>query len=168
MKVTIIAVGRRPPKWAEAGFEQYAKRLPAHLRPSTVMVDGRSRSRGNRSRDVARQADDDGEKMLQAAGNGYLIALDRSGRSVTTDNVATALSRWQMEGRDVAFLIGGAEGLAPAVIDRADQVWSLSKMVFAHQLVRLVLVEQLYRGWSINEGTPYHRGEPIKAVRRSR
>lgn len=126
------------------------------------------RSRGNKRQQVERQAEEEGEKLLQAAGEAYLVVLDRGGRSIATEDVATALSQWQMEGRDIAFLIGGAEGLAPAVIDRADQVWSLSNMVFAHQLVRLLLVEQLYRGWSINEGSPYHRGDAVKAVRRTR
>lgn len=166
MKVSIIAVGRRPPRWAESGFEEYAKRLPPHLSPKSILID--SRSRGAKRQQVARQANDEGEKMLQAAGDAYLIALDRGGRDIATEDVASALSKWQMDGRDIAFLIGGAEGLAPALIERADQVWSLSKMVFAHQLVRLLLVEQLYRGWSINEGSPYHRGEAVKAVRRSR
>lgn len=163
MKISIVAVGRRPPAWAQAGFEEYAKRLPPHLRPDAVMVENRSRSSRNRPEDIARAAVKDGESLLQAAGKAFVIALDRPGRHISTEQFADSLSQWQMLGRDVAFLIGGADGLSPAVIERADQVWSLSNMVFAHHLARLVLVEQLYRAWSITQGSPYHRGEAVKA-----
>lgn len=163
MKISIIATGHRPPAWADAGFEEYAKRLPPHLRPNSVLVDAASRRRKSGDKEIARQAALEGEHLLRAAGAAKTIALDRGGRAVTTDDFAKALADWQMEGRDIAFLIGGADGLAPTVLEQSDLVWSLSNLVFAHHLVRVLLAEQLYRAWSISQGSPYHRGEAVAA-----
>jgi len=164
----MIAIGHRPPDWVESGIEEYARRMPAHLKPASIVIDAAGRSRKSRAGQLARLAAAEGDGLLRAAGAARTVALDRGGRAITTDDFARALTDWQMDGRDVAFLIGGADGLAPTVLEQADLVWSLSNLVFAHHLVRVVLAEQLYRAWSITQGSPYHRGEPVAASGRSK
>jgi 23S rRNA (pseudouridine1915-N3)-methyltransferase len=110
--------------------------------------------------DLARINREEGERLLAAIPAGArVIALERNGRSKSTENLATALDGWMLEGRDAAFLIGGPEGLSQACQQRADEIWSLSGMTMAHPVVRVVLAEQLYRAWSIHAGLPYHRGD---------
>ena len=96
--------------------------------------------------------------MLARIGSGHwVIALDVKGRSWSTPKLAQQLAAWQMDGRDVDLLVGGPDGLGEACRKRADQSWSLSALTLPHPLVRVLLVEQLYRAWSINQGHPYHR-----------
>jgi 23S rRNA (pseudouridine1915-N3)-methyltransferase len=86
-----------------------------------------------------------------------VIALDGRGRAWSTEELADTLASWLADGRDLALLVGGPEGLAEACIERADGIWSLSPLTFPHPLVRVILAEQLYRAWSILQGHPYHR-----------
>ena len=86
-----------------------------------------------------------------------MVALDQRGKAWSTEQLSAELRNWQMDGRDVCLLIGGPDGLGKACVDRADKRWSLSELTLPHPLVRVVLVEQLYRAWSMNQGHPYHR-----------
>ena len=96
--------------------------------------------------------------MMARIGSSHLVlALDQEGRSWTTRDLAGELATWQMEGRSVALLIGGPDGLGRDCRERADKSWSLSRLTLPHPLVRVLLAEQLYRAWSINQGHPYHR-----------
>jgi 23S rRNA (pseudouridine1915-N3)-methyltransferase len=150
VKLRIIAVGTRLPSWADEAVAEYAKRLPRHCRLEVVALPAAKRPSAD---PVAREA----QALLQAAGNDELIALDRRGQSWTSEALAARLARWKEAGRDVAFVIGGADGLDALLLRRAGAVWSLSALTLAHALARVLVAEQLYRAYSIDAGLPYHR-----------
>ncbi len=155
MRIHLIAVGRRMPDWVTAGFEEYRKRMPPECRLALVEIAAGQRGKGA---DLARLQREEGEKMLAAIPAGAeVVALDAGGKMVDTEGLSRWLDGWLAGGRDVALLVGGPEGLAPACLDRADRRWSLSPLTFPHPLVRIVVAEQLYRAMSILKGHPYHR-----------
>lgn len=159
MRLTLVAVGRRMPAWTVTGTEGYAKRLPAHWSFAIREV---AQATGG---DVATRTAREGEALLLAVdGPGsrrntpsHVVALDERGRAHTTAALAARLESWQGLGRDVTLLVGGADGLHADVLARADERWSLSPLTFPHPLVRVVVVEQLYRAHSLLVGHPYHR-----------
>jgi 23S rRNA (pseudouridine1915-N3)-methyltransferase len=154
VKVRIVAVGQRPPEWVAAGFADYARRLPRELAIDLVEIPVASR----KALPVARARREEGARMLeQTATRDWVVALDVTGTTITTEGLATKLANWQRGGRDLAFLVGGPDGLDPACIERADERLSLSALTFPHGLVRVMLVEQLYRAWTLHSGHPYHR-----------
>ncbi len=155
MRIHLIAVGKRMPDWVTAGFEEYRRRMPPECRIELVEIAAGQRGKGA---DLARLQREEGERMLAAIPKGAeVVALDARGRMVDTEDLAEWLDGWLGGGRDVAMLIGGPEGLAPACRERADRIWSLSPLTFPHPLVRIVVAEQLYRAMSILKGHPYHR-----------
>jgi len=155
MRIHLIAVGNRMPAWVEQGYNEYAKRLPSEC--SLELVEIAAGKRG-KSADVARITEKEGQQMLAAIPKGaYVLALDVTGRQWDTPQLAERLGDWLQGGRDVALLVGGPEGLAPACLERAEAKWSLSALTFPHPLVRVVLAEQLYRAWTILNNHPYHR-----------
>ncbi len=154
MRIRLLVVAGRPPAWAEAAFAEYAKRLPPALKLEAPRL---PLARGH-ARDPARAIAEEGRRLLDAVGaNEIVVALDERGEPWSTAELARQLKTWQAAGRDVAFLIGGPDGLAPACRERADSVWSLSALTLPHALVRVMLVEQIYRAVSLNAGHPYHR-----------
>ncbi len=115
--------------------------------------------RRTRNADTSRLVEREGERMLAATPrNARVIALDVRGKLWSTEQLAGELDHWGREGRDVALMAGGADGLAPACLARADLSWSLSPLTLPHALVRVVVAEQIYRAWTITRGHPYHRG----------
>ncbi|GMR05643.1 MAG: 23S rRNA (pseudouridine(1915)-N(3))-methyltransferase RlmH [Gammaproteobacteria bacterium] len=157
MQIHLIAVGRKMPHWVDQAYSEYARRMPRHCSMKLIEINAGKRSK---SADVARINREEGERLLQAIPNGSLvIAMERSGKEKNTEQLVLSMEKWLLGGQDVSLLIGGPEGLSQACIERADECWSLSKMTFAHPLVRVVLAEQLYRAWSIIANLPYHRGE---------
>ncbi len=155
MKLRILAVGTRMPAWVNDGFAEYAKRLPGEIRVELVELPLGPRGK---NRPVEQALTREGEAMARAIGEGEgVVALDTGGKSWSTEQLAGQLRGWQESGRNWNLLIGGPDGLAPQCRARADQTWSLSALTLPHPLVRLVLIEQLYRAWSINAGHPYHR-----------
>lgn len=153
MHIRLLAVGRRPPRWAAEAFDDYAKRLPR-----AFGFEGRMLSPARGRGDVERARVEEGERLLAALGSGdRVIALDEHGTAWSTRDLAHSLAEWEHGGRDVALLIGGADGLSTACLARADRQWSLSPLTLPHAMVRVVVAEQLYRAWSINAGHPYHR-----------
>lgn len=155
MQIHLIAVGTRMPRWVEEGYAEYAQRLPAQCRLRLVEVPAGRRTKGA---DLERLLRDEGERVLAAVpARSRVVALERTGRALSTRELAAALEAQLARGTDFALLVGGPEGLAPACLARADETWSLSALTFAHPVVRIVLAEQLYRAWSIIAGTPYHR-----------
>ena len=152
MRAWLIAVGERMPAWVQAGYAEYAKRLSRELPLQLVEI-------STKSRDPARLTADAGAALIAAIPKGaHVVALDGHGKSWSSEELATQLSRWRMLGKDVAFLIGGPDGLAPNVLERADQTWSLGPLTLPHPLVRILVAEQLYRAVSQLGGHPYHRG----------
>jgi 23S rRNA (pseudouridine1915-N3)-methyltransferase len=155
VKVRLVAVGTRLPKWIEQGVAEFQQRLPREWRFELVEIP--VAARGDNA-DIARLKRAEGEKMLRAVPVGAeVIAFDERGESLSTLDWAKALEGWQRHGRDVALLIGGPDGLAPDSLARAQRRWSLSKLTLPHALARVVVLEQLYRAWSVTQGHPYHR-----------
>ncbi len=108
--------------------------------------------------DISRILDKEGQQLLAAIPKGNrIVTLEVEGKPWTTPKLAQQLERWQLDGRDVALLIGGPEGLAPACIAASEQKWSLSPLTLPHPLVRIMLAEQLYRAWTILNNHPYHK-----------
>ncbi|MDR3419480.1 MAG: 23S rRNA (pseudouridine(1915)-N(3))-methyltransferase RlmH [Nevskia sp.] len=155
MRLRLIAVGTRMPAWVEAGFAEYAQRLPRELKPELVEIPLQPRGK---NADIARLREAEGERTLRAVPDGArLIAFDEHGELLDTVAWSRAIQQWQRDGRDVALLVGGPDGLAPACRQQAAACWSLSRLTFPHPLVRVLIAEQLYRAWSLSTGHPYHR-----------
>jgi 23S rRNA (pseudouridine1915-N3)-methyltransferase len=144
------------PAWVDAGYEEYAKRMPreAPLR----LVEVKAEPRTDESGSVDRITDAEARRIGGAIPKGALkVVLDERGTLLSTKDLAARFSGWQMDGRDVAFVIGGADGLAASVKHDAHVMWSLSPLTLPHGLVRVVLAEQIYRAWTILRNHPYHR-----------
>jgi 23S rRNA (pseudouridine1915-N3)-methyltransferase len=155
MQIHLIAVGERMPDWVAAGYAEYAKRMPRECR---LVLQEIPAGRRGKNADLARLTEQEGARQLAAVLPGArVVALDRGGTMLDTAALSVRLGRWLSGGSDVALLIGGPEGLAPACLARADERWSLSPLTLAHPVVRVVLAEQLYRAWSIIANKPYHR-----------
>lgn len=159
MKLRIVAVGHKPPEWVAAGFEDYARRMPREARIELVELKPAPRSRQDASPAVVdRILAAEAERILAAIPPGSVkVALDERGKAQTTAELARRLAGWMQEGRDVAFLIGSADGLDRGLKAGADLLLALSAMTLPHALVRVLLAEQLYRAVSLNQNHPYHR-----------
>lgn len=155
MKLRLLAIGTRMPDWVDAAFADYTRRLPTEY--GFALQEIAVTPRGKNA-DIARLKRDEGEKILKALPRDTrLVTLDERGAQWTTEQLATRLSAWLQDGRDVTLAIGGPDGHAPEVLARADESWGLSKLVLPHALVRVVVAEALYRAWSVNANHPYHR-----------
>ncbi len=155
MRIRLIAVGTRVPDWIRTGTEEYRRRLPAQCALELVEIAPGRRPKGA---DPARAVREEGERMLAAAGaTARIWLLDERGAAWTTRELAGRLADWMREGRDLALLVGGADGLAEACRARAEGAWSLSPLTLPHLLVRGVAAEQIYRAWTLLNGHPYHR-----------
>lgn len=156
MRAKLIAVGERMPGWVAEGFAEYVKRLSRELPLELVEVRPGTRGKG---RDDARAVASEGAALLAAARqDAYVVAMDGRGSTWSSEQLAGQLAEWRMAGRDLAFLIGGPDGHAREVLQRADQCWSLGPLTLPHMLVRLIVAEQLYRAVTILNRHPYHRG----------
>lgn len=155
MRIQIIAVGDKMPAWVEQGYQEYIRRIGPGITIELHEVAAEKRSKGSHT---ARILEKEAQKMRQAiAANRYVIALDKSGQSWSTEQLARHLSDWQLDGTNLSLLIGGPEGMTPELVAAADKRWSLSALTFPHPVVRIVLAEQLYRAWSILNNHPYHK-----------
>jgi 23S rRNA (pseudouridine1915-N3)-methyltransferase len=155
MKCRLIAAGTRLPEWVNSGFRDYQKRLrtPFVLELHEIAVATRHAGE-NPQRAIQREGSD----MLAALKqNDYVVALEIAAPSMNTEQLSAWLAERMRDGRSLALLIGGPDGLSPHCRDRADQSWSLSPLTLPHALVRIVVAEQLYRAMSLLAGHPYHR-----------
>jgi 23S rRNA (pseudouridine1915-N3)-methyltransferase len=155
MQVRLIAVGSRAPGWVRTACEDYITRLGSRLKVSVTEIGLSPRTGGaSAARAVARE----GERVLAAVRReDYLVALDERGTEFSTRELASWLEARRQEGTDLAFVIGGPDGLAREVLERSRLRWSLSRLTLPHALVRVLLAEQLYRAVSLLAGHPYHR-----------
>ena len=154
MRLLIVAVGQRVPDWAQTAWDDYAKRFPHDLKLELRAVKTEPRA----SKTVAALYAAERSRIEGALPKGCrVVALDERGSTLTTQALAGKLQQWQLEGDDVALVIGGPDGLDPAFKQAAHERIRLSDLTLPHAMVRVLLVEQLYRAWSINANHPYHR-----------
>ncbi|HZV62941.1 MAG TPA: 23S rRNA (pseudouridine(1915)-N(3))-methyltransferase RlmH [Methylophilaceae bacterium] len=154
MKLRILSVGHKMPGWVDDGCKEYLKRMPREVAVEIVEIKPDKRASGKNAEQVQEA---ESNRILEAAGRDYLIVLDEHGQEVTTLQLADRMQKWLGDGRDVALVIGGADGLHQDVKARANWLWSLSKLTLPHAMVRVLLTEQLYRAWSVLNNHPYHR-----------
>ena len=155
MRIRLISVALRMPRWVEQGYQEYAKRMPPDLPVELVEVPLATRGK---NADVSRLMRREGEQMLAAVQPGErIVTLEVTGRAWSTETLAEQLEMWRLDARNVNLMVGGPEGLADEVSARSDQRWSLSALTLPHPLVRILLAEQLYRAWTIINRHPYHK-----------
>ncbi|GAA5235828.1 23S rRNA (pseudouridine(1915)-N(3))-methyltransferase RlmH [Verticiella sediminum] len=155
MKLIIAAVGNRMPGWVAEAYAEYAKRMPADCPIELREIKPEPRTSG---RTPAQMMAAEAQRIDAALPAGALrIALDERGRDLTTMDLATHLGQWRNDGRDVAFVIGGPDGLDAGFKQRCDRLVRLSSLTLPHPMVRVLLAEQLYRAWAILHNHPYHR-----------
>lgn len=155
MRLTIIAVGTKMPQWVELGYAEYFKRIPRE-----VKVELRELPVGNRGKNysAAKVMAQEAEKIAAAIPQGdKVVALELGGKQWSTEQLADKLSQWQMSGSNFSLLIGGPDGLAAECLARCDERWCLSKLTLPHPMVRVLLIEQIYRALCILNNHPYHK-----------
>jgi len=154
MRLCVLAVGQRVPDWAQTAWDDYAKRFPFELKVELKAI--KTEPRASKSLDTLLAAE---RTRIEAAipKGCRVVALDERGTALTTLALAGKLTDWQLSGDDVALVIGGPDGLDPTLRRAAHERLRLSDLTLPHALVRVLLIEQLYRAWSINAGHPYHR-----------
>jgi 23S rRNA (pseudouridine1915-N3)-methyltransferase len=154
VRLLIVAVGQRVPDWAQAAWDDYSKRFPHDIRVELKTV--KTEPRGSRA--VATLLTAERARIETAIPRGArMVVLDERGESLTTAALAQRLLRWQELAQEVALIIGGPDGVDPGLRQMAQEQIRLSDLTLAHAFVRVLLIEQLYRAWSINAGHPYHR-----------
>jgi 23S rRNA (pseudouridine1915-N3)-methyltransferase len=142
------------PSWVEIACAEYTKRMPREATVEIIDIKPEKRAAGNSTENIQLI---EAKRILEAIGKDYCIALDERGQEVTTLQLADKFKDWQFSGRDVALIIGGADGLHVSVKQKADWLWGLSKLTLPHAMVRVLLAEQLYRAHSVISNHPYHR-----------
>ncbi len=142
------------PDWVETACAEYTKRMPREASVEIIDIKPEKRAAGNSTENIQLI---EAKRILDAIGKDYCIALDERGQEVTTLQLADKFKDWQFSGRDVALIIGGADGLHVSVKQKADWLWGLSKLTLPHAMVRVLLAEQLYRAHSVISNHPYHR-----------
>jgi 23S rRNA (pseudouridine1915-N3)-methyltransferase len=153
MRFLVVAVGHRMPPWVNAGFAEYAGRMPREARIELIAV-----KPAQRGAPLQRVLDAECKRILAALPADCIrVTLDERGARLSTMDLARRVARWREAGRDIAFIVGGADGLAESVRTSAHLTWSISPLTLPHGLARVVLAEQLYRAVSILHNHPYHR-----------
>lgn len=155
MQLIIAAVGHKMPAWIDEGFGEYAKRMPPECRIHLKEIKPVERS-GSKTAETVMALE---RAKIEAAipKGARIIALDERGKDLTTMQLSHLLSQWQQDGRDVTFVVGGADGLDAGFKASADMLVRISSLTLPHGMVRVLLAEQLYRAWSITQNHPYHR-----------
>ncbi len=154
MKLRIISVGHKMPAWVEMACADYTKRMPRELPIEIIEIKPEKRAAGNSTENIQVI---ESKRITEVVGKDFLIACDERGAEISTLQLADKLSIWQNLGRDVSIVIGGADGLDAGLKARADWLWGLSKLTLPHAFVRVLLCEQLYRAYTVNQNHPYHR-----------
>lgn len=158
MKLHILAIGTKMPSWVQTGFDDYHKRLNPMLSTTLVELPASKRHKNPSPADIIKYKESEGTSILSAQ-KGKLWVLDVKGKMLSTEKLAEKLQTAMSDGDDISLVIGGADGLSDEVLAKADFKWSLSELTLPHPLVRVVLIEQLYRAMSITHNHPYHRGD---------
>jgi 23S rRNA (pseudouridine1915-N3)-methyltransferase len=155
MHLRLLAVGDRQPRWVNSAFDEYVLRLPRTWQFHLEAIGTVRRNKGA-STVVTKNAE--GTKILAKLKPAeYAVVLDERGKQFTSQEFAGKLGEWQAYGADIAFIIGGPDGVSTEIHERANLCWSLSKLTLPHGMVRVMFAEQIYRAWSLSTGHPYHR-----------
>lgn len=155
MKIRLLAVGQKMPKWVQQTFNDYNNRLSKNQQITLVEISPVHRSK-SMSSEKAKTIE--GQNILSALkADEKVVLLDEKGQSISTKTLAQSIGNWQMNGINIAIVVGGADGVSESVKQMAYKKWSLSKLTFPHPLVRVILMEQIYRAYSLIANHPYHR-----------
>ena len=154
MRINLIAIGKKMPDWISHGIEHYKKQLPKNYNFTITALESQ-----NRKSISAENTKNLEEKLIldAASGSSLLIAFDELGKQQSSKELSKSIEKWQLEGDNVAMIIGGADGLSSELKQKCNLIWSLSNLTLTHSMARLLLVEQLYRGHSLITNHPYHR-----------
>ncbi len=154
MRLTVVAVGQRVPDWAQTAWDDYAKRFPFEIKVELKAV--KTEPRGSKTLETLYAAERTRIEAAVPKGN-RVVVLDERGITLTTKALAAKLQEWQLSGDDISLVIGGPDGVEPAFRQAAHERIRLSDLTLPHAMARVLLIEQLYRAWSINANHPYHR-----------
>lgn len=155
MKINLVAVGNKMPTWVIQAFDEYSRRLPRECQLQLVEI---APARRSKNAQPLQWMKEEADRILAAIPDNHLvIALEVTGKSWSTETLSQNMQSWLSDGRDVSLIVGGPDGLDPRCLQRADIKWSLSALTLPHPLVRILLAEQIYRGWTILQNHPYHR-----------
>ncbi len=155
MKLIIVSVGHKIPDWITAGFNEYAKRMPREAKIELLEIKPEPRTTGKNTTQIMEA--EAGRILAALPQHCWRIALDERGAQPTTKQLAAQMQDWMRAGRDIAFIVGGADGLHDSVKQAAQQTLALSALTLPHAVVRVLLAEQLYRAYSLMHNHPYHR-----------
>jgi len=154
MRINLIAVGKKMPDWIADGIEHYKKQLPKNY--NFIITTIESQSRKSNSPEQTKSLEE--RLILEAASDStLLIALDEQGKQRTSKELSKSIEKWQLNAESVALIIGGADGLSSELKQKCNLIWGLSSFTLTHSMARLLLVEQIYRGYSLLSNHPYHR-----------
>lgn len=155
MRIRLITIGNKMPAWVNQGFQEYVQRFSAFFSFELIEIPLEKRTKNQAP---TRAIEQEGEKMLATIKPHHrVIALEIKGQQWSTEQLATHIKNWQFDGKNIDFLIGGPDGLSTICLEKAETKWSLGALTLPHPLVRIILVEQLYRAFSILQNHPYHR-----------
>jgi 23S rRNA (pseudouridine1915-N3)-methyltransferase len=155
VKINLIAIGNKMPDWVDVASNDFTKRLPAEIKINLISLPLIKRGKNP---DIPRIIRDESRKLLCAVPkDSLLVVLDVLGKPVTTMKFSNILDTWIQQGQDISIVIGGPDGVSDELLSQARQKISLSALTFPHPLVRVILLEQIYRAWSILNNHPYHR-----------
>ena len=154
MRINLITIGKKMPNWINLGIEHYQKQLPSYYNFKITSLDSQSR----KSSSAENSKNLESKLLLEAASDStLLIAFDELGKQQTSKQISKSIENWQLEGESVALIIGGADGLSSEIKQKCHQLWGLSNLTMTHTMARLIVVEQIYRGYSLLNNHPYHR-----------
>ncbi|MEM7026858.1 MAG: 23S rRNA (pseudouridine(1915)-N(3))-methyltransferase RlmH [Pseudomonadota bacterium] len=155
MRINIIAVGKRMPDWIDKAFNEYNKRLPNQIELILTEITPANRNRKNSVEQYQREEE---KRILNRLDiDSFCILLDEQGKPLNSIDLANKLNSWIDDQQPVSFLIGGPDGVSKKIKQHVQETWSLSALTIPHALVRVLLIEQIYRGWTIINKHPYHR-----------
>ena len=154
MRINLITIGKKMPNWINLGIEHYQKQLPSYYNFKITSLDSQSR----KSSSAENSKNLESKILLEAASEStLLIAFDELGKQQTSKKISKSIESWQLESESVALIIGGADGLSSEIKQKCHQLWGLSNLTMTHSMERLIVVEQIYRGYSLLNNHPYHR-----------
>lgn len=159
MKITVISVGKLKEKYLKMGIEEYSKRLSKYCKMEFIEVPDEKAPENMSTAEENMVREKEGEKILKSIKiDAYVVALAIEGRQMTSEELSNWISQLGVQGKShITFIIGGSIGLSEEVLRRADYKLSFSKMTFPHQLMKMILLEQIYRGFRILNNEPYHK-----------